>query len=135
MIFKDFYGILILSYILSESLPFENSYDKTNYYVRRRKKFCPECGSNNPEGLTNCSCCGALLEDNQPTRKNWSDYLSSLKNFIKEKALPFIKRRKKLIIPVVGLAVLAIVFLKIGSSVSSPDRIVDRYVKSLISSK
>lgn len=96
--------------------------------------FCPECGSNNPEGLTNCSCCGAPLEDNQPTKKNWNDYLYSFKSFFKNIALPFVKKRKKIIIPVAGVAILAIVFFKIGSSVSSPDYIVDKYVKSLISS-
>ena len=96
--------------------------------------FCPECGSKNPEGLTNCSCCGALLEDNQPTRKNLNEYLSSLKSFLKNRVMPFIKKRKIIIIPLVGVVILAIVFLRIGSAVTSPEHIVDKYVKSLISS-
>lgn len=105
--------------------------------------YCPECGTPNPDSSEYCANCGAELVEHvgRPQQSSVEslaqyaevvksvDYQSYIKGF-----LGFINKYKKIIIPVVCVIVVLCIAGKIGSNLSSPERIAEKYFESLVDS-
>ncbi len=90
--------------------------------------FCPECGKNNADELEKCAYCGAALEDNSTGAIPVGTYAKKGLDWIKNTALPFVLKYKKIGIPIAVIVVLLIGFYAVGSVFSDPQRIVSQYV-------
>lgn len=111
--------------------------------------FCPECGKPNPEENSICQECGALLIDNSanqvqqpPTQtvpaQNQTydqqakpDVIVNIPKVDPKKVKSFVSKKKAILIPVFAVAVVLIAFFAIGSSIASPEKVVDEYFTAL----
>ena len=107
--------------------------------------FCPECGKPNPDENRFCQYCSALLVDNsaeqfqqpvaQPVSDNGQqakpDVVVSIPKVDTAKVKGFIQKQKKLLVPIVAVVIALIVFVAIGSSLSSPEKVVESYFTAL----
>lgn len=114
--------------------------------------ICPNCGTANADGSRFCEECGTLLVSSNPVTPVTTD---STQNSVQQpaqnnnqgaakpemvltipkidgaKSKDFLKKKLFIIIPVVVVLVALITFIGIGSSISSPEKVVEKYVEAL----
>lgn len=112
--------------------------------------YCPECGTPNPDSSEYCANCGAELVEHtgrpqQSSVESLSQYAQEVKSYAQvvksvdyqsyiKGFLGFLNKYKKILIPVICVIVVLCVAGKIGSSLSSPERIAEKYFESLVDS-
>lgn len=114
--------------------------------------ICPNCGTTNADGSRFCEECGTSLAASNPVTSVTTD---STQNSVQQpaqnnnqgaaksemvltipkidvaKGKDFIKKKLFIIIPVAVVLVALLTFIGIGSSISSPEKVVEKYVEAL----
>ena len=112
--------------------------------------FCPRCGTTNPDGSRFCEGCGNILENNTapapeqqyaPPATNPDggqqpkpDVVINIPKVDTDKVKNTIMAKKGIIIPIAAVLLAFIVFIGIGSSLSSPEKVVKSYFQALTES-
>lgn len=103
--------------------------------------FCPDCGKPNKDDSRFCEECGAALVESevleQPLYNEFEEnaaadrYEVELPHIDFTKVIEFLKKAKFVLIPVLAVVVLFTAFYTIGSAVSAPEKVVEKYFTAL----
>ena len=109
--------------------------------------FCPECGKFNPDENQVCQYCNSLLIDNsapvsteqsaeapapQTAGEGSNDVVLNIPKLDLAKAKSFFMKNKFIIIPILAVVIAFIIFVSVGSSMSSPEKVVRNYYNALV---
>lgn len=99
--------------------------------------FCPNCGTQNDDAAGFCANCGTkLVEETASAPVNQAPVNQGQVNQApKAPKAPMNSNQKTMIFAVIGAAVLLILFIVLGSTLSNPERVVKKYFKAQMEGK